>query len=108
MIKGFKTMIYPTKEQADKIIKFCNASRFAYNWAIALEEENYKNGGKFISGYELTKRFTQFKKQECNEWLKEISGRALKVAILNATTSYDNFFKGKSKHPKFKTKKKVK
>ena len=108
MIKGFKTMIYPTKEQADKIIKFCNASRFAYNWAIALEEENYKNGGKFISGYELTKRFTQFKKQEGNEWLKEISGRALKVAILNATTSYDNFFKGKSKHPKFKSKKRSK
>ena len=108
MIKGFKTMIYPTKEQADKIIKFCNASRFAYNWAIALEEENYKNGGKFISGYDLTKRFTQFKKQEGNEWLKEISGRALKIAILNAATSYDNFFKGKSKHPKFKTKKRSK
>ena len=108
MIKGFKTMIYPTKEQADKIIKFCNASRFAYNWAIALEEESYKNGGKFISGYDLTKRFTQFKKQEGNEWLKEISGRALKVAILNAATSYDNFFKGKSKHPKFKSKKRSK
>ena len=108
MIKGFKTMIYPTKEQADKIIKFCNASRFAYNWAIALEEENYKNGGKFISGYDLAKRFTQFKKQEGNEWLKEISGRALKVAILNAATSYDNFFKGKSKHPKFKSKKRSK
>ena len=108
MIKGFKTMIYPTKEQSDKIIKFCNASRFAYNWAIALEEENYKNGGKFISGYDLTKRFTQFKKQEGNEWLKEISGRALKVAILNASTSYDNFFKGRSKHPKFKSKKRSK
>ena len=108
MIKGFKTMIYPTKEQANKIIKFCNASRFAYNWAIALEEENYKNGGKFISGYDLTKRFTQFKKQEGNEWLKEISGRALKVAILNASTSYDNFFKGRSKYPKFKSKKRSK
>ena len=108
MIKGFKTMIYPTKEQADKIIKFCNAARFAYNWAIALEEENYKNGGKFISGYELAKRFTQFKKQEGNEWLKEISGRALKVAILNAATAYDNFFKKRGKHPKFKTKKRSK
>lgn len=105
MIKGYKTMIYPTKEQADKIIKFCNASRFAYNWAIALEEENYKSGNKFISGYDLTKRFTQFKKQEGNEWLKEISGRALKVAILNAAQSYDNFFKKRSKHPKFKSKK---
>ena len=108
MIKGFKTIIYPTKEQADKIIKFCNASRFAYNWAIALEEENYKNGGKFISGYELAKRFTQFKKQEGNELLKEISGRALKVAILNAATAYDNFFKKRGKHPKFKTKKRSK
>ena len=105
MIKGYKTMIYPTKEQAEKIIKFCNASRFAYNWAIALEEENYKNGGKFISGYDLTKRFTQFKKQDGNEWLKEISGRALKVSILNASIAYDNFFKKRGKYPKFKTKK---
>lgn len=105
MIKGYRTMIYPTKEQADKIIKFCNASRFAYNWAIALEEENYKSGKKFISGYDLTKQFTQYKKQEGNEWLKEISGRALKVAILNAAQSYDNFFKKRAKHPKFKSKK---
>ena len=108
MIKGFKTIIYPTKEQADKIIKFCNASRFAYNWAIALEEEIYKNGGKFVSGYELNKQFTQYKKQEGNEWLKEISGRALKVAILNASIAYDNFFKKRGKHPKFKTKKRSK
>ena len=46
MIKGFKTMIYPNKKQSEKIIKFCNGSRFCYNWSIALEQENYKNGGK--------------------------------------------------------------
>lgn len=74
-------MIYPNKEQSfEKIIKFCNAAAFCYNWGIALEEEKYyKNGNKFISAYDLTKRFTQFKKQEGNEWLKEISGRALKI-----------------------------
>ena len=105
MIQGFKTMIYPNKEQSEKIIKFCNAARFSFNWGIALEEENHKNGNKFISAYDLTKRFTQFKKQEGNEWLKEISGRALKVAIINAGSSYENFFKGRAKHPKFKSKK---
>ncbi len=105
MIKGFKTQIYPNKEQQKKIIQFCNASRFAYNWAIALEQENYKNGNSFISGYDLTKMFTQFKKQEGNEWLKDISGRALKVAILNAAQSYQNFFNKKSSFPKFKSKK---
>ena len=92
MIKGYRTMIYPNKQQQELIIKFCNASRFAYNWTIAYEQENYKNDGKFISGYDMTKIFTKFKKQEENKWLKEISGRALKVAILNACESYQNFF----------------
>ena len=105
MIKGFKIMIYPTKEQSGKIIKFCNASRYIYNWALSLEEENYNNGNKFISGYELTKLLTKFKKQEGNEWLKEISGRALKVSVMNLANSYEVFFKGKSKHPKYKSKK---
>ena len=108
MILAKKIRLYPTEEQEHKLWKSAGTARFIYNWTLNRQEENYKNGGKFISGYELTKRFTQFKKQEGNEWLKEISGRALKVAILNATTSYDNFFKGRSKHPKFKSKKRSK
>ena len=108
MIKSFRVKLYPDKNQVEKIIRFCNASRYAYNWAIALEEENYKNGGKFISGYELTTIFTQFKKQPENEWLKEISGRATKVAVLNAAQAYENFFKKYTKHPKFKSKKRSK
>lgn len=108
MIKGFKTKIYPNQEQQDKIIKFCNASRFAYNWALNIEEENYKNDGKFISGYDLTKMFTQFKKQEGNEWLKEIPACTTKIAILNCAEAYDKFFKKLAKHPKFKSKKRSK
>ena len=51
MIKGFRVQILPNEEQKQKIIQFCHAARFAYNWAIAIEEQNYQNGGKFISGY---------------------------------------------------------
>ena len=88
MLKGFRTMIYPTQEQAEKIIKFCNAARYAYNWAIDTEEKLYKTENKFLSGYQLNNLFNKFKKQEGNEWMKEISGRAMKVAILNAAISY--------------------
>lgn len=105
ILKGFKTKIYPTKEQAEKIIKFCNAARFAYNWALNVEEENHKNGGKFISGNKMATLLTQFKKQEENKWTKEISGRAMKVAVMNAADAYLNFFEGRAKHPKFKSKK---
>lgn len=105
MIKGFRTMLYPNKEQQHKIIQFCNAARWAYNWGLSKEEENYKNGGKFISGYNLNKMLTEYKKQEGNEWLKEISGRALKVSLLNIATAFERFFKKKAKYPKYKSKK---
>jgi len=105
MIKGFKVQILPNEHQQQEIIKFCNAARFAYNWSIATEKENYENGGKFISGYTLTTMFTEFKHKPENSWLKEISGRATKVAILNAATAFENFFKKRADFPKFKSKK---
>lgn len=64
MFKGYKIKIYPTEEQAKLIIKFCNASRFAYNWTIAAKEENYKNGGKFITGFKLGTKLTALKKKK--------------------------------------------
>ena len=67
MIKSFKIKLYPDKEQADKIIQFCNAARFAYNWALNVEIENYKSGNKFISGYDLAKLLTSFKREEENK-----------------------------------------
>ena len=105
MIKGFRVKILPNENQQKEIIKFCHAAKFAYNWAVATEEENYKNGGKFISGYSLLKIFTEFKNKKNNLWLKEISGRATKVAVLNATTAYENFFKKRADKPKFKSRK---
>ena len=42
MVKGYKIRIYPSKEQAKKIISFCNASRYAYNWALNMEQQSKK------------------------------------------------------------------
>ena len=108
MIKGYRVMMFPNERQKEEIIKFCNAARYAYNWALATEIKNYEDGNKFISGYNLTKLFTQFKKQEGNEWLNDVSSRAMKIAILNAATSYENFFKKRAGFPKFKSKKRSK
>ena len=36
-------------------LQYASASRFAYNWVLASEEENYEKGGRFISDPELRK-----------------------------------------------------
>ena len=57
-------MLCPNNKQKTKLFQYAGAARFAYNWALGREQENYKNGGKFISEKELRKEFTQLKKTE--------------------------------------------
>jgi putative transposase len=105
MIKTLKIKLKPNNKQQTKMFQFCGVKRFAYNWTIARQQENYKNGGKFISDYELRKEFTKLKKQEEYKWLYSISNNVTKQAIKDACMSYKRFFKGQSKFPKFKSKK---
>lgn len=101
-------MLIPNNKQQSKMFQYVGASRFAYNWALAKQQENYKDGGKFISDGDLRKEFTQFKKQEEYSWLNSISNNVTKQAIKDACDSYKRFFKGYSKFPRFKSKKRSK
>lgn len=101
-------MLITNNKQNTKMLQYADAARFAYNWTLAREQENYKNGGKFISDYELRKEFTQLKKTEEYAWLNNISNNVTKQAIKDACNAYKMFFNHHSKYPKFKSKKKLK
>lgn len=105
MIKTMKVMLIPNNKQKTKLFQYANTARFAYNWTLGREQENYKNGGKFISDGELRKEFTQLKKTSEYAWLNDISNNVTKQAIKDACDAYKRFFKGLAKYPKFKSKK---
>ena len=104
-MKSIKVQLNPNNKQLTKLFQYAGCGRFAYNWAIAREQENYKLGNKFLSDNELRKEFTQLKKQDDYKWLNQISNNVAKQAIKDACNSYKRFFKGQSKYPKFKNKK---
>ena len=95
----------PNNKQLTKLFQYAGCARFAYNWAIAREQENYKQGDKFLSDNELRKEFTQLKKQSEYQWLSEVSNNVTKQAIKDACNTYKKFFKGQCKYPKFKSRK---
>ena len=107
-IKSIKVMLIPNNKHQTKLFQCFGVSRFAYNWTLSKQQENYKNGGKFISDNDLRKEFTQLKKTKEYEWLNQYSNNIPKQAIKDACDSYKKFFKGYSKSPKFKSKKKSK
>ena len=98
-------MLNPNNKQFTKLFQYAGCARFAYNWAINREEENYKQGNKFLSDMDLRKEFTQLKKLSEYKWLNEVSNNVTKQAIKDACNAYKGFFKGQSKFPKFKSRK---
>ncbi len=107
MILSKKARLYPSELQEQKLWQSAGTARFIYNWTLARQEENYKNGGKFISDKVLRKELTQLKKSELS-WLNEVSNNVSKQAVKDACNAYKRFFKGLSGKPKFKSKRKGK
>ena len=105
MIKSIKVRLNPNNKQLTKLFQYAGCARFAYNWVVAREQENYKQGNKFLTDNELRKEFTQLKKLEDYKWLNEVSNNVTKQAIKDACNTYKRFFKGQCKYPKFKSKK---
>ena len=96
-------MLIPNNKQNTKLFRYANTARFAYNWALGREKENYKNGGKFLSDSDLRKEFTQLKKTEEYSWLNEVSNNVTKQAIKDlAICSDGNKYKNINKTKKVK------
>lgn len=105
MIKTIRVMLIPNNKQKTKLFQYASTARFAYNWALGREKENYENEWKFISDGDLRKEFTQLKKTNEYSWLNDVSNNVTKQAIKDACGAYKCFFKGYSQFPKFKSRK---
>ncbi len=104
MIIAQKIRLYPTAEQVQKLWQSVGTARFIYNWTLARQEENYQNGGKFISDNELRKELTQLKKAEL-AWLSDVSNNVAKQAVKDACLAYKRMFNGLAQKPRFKSRK---
>lgn len=73
VIKSVRVMLLPNNKQNTKLFQYSGTARFIYNWTLARQQENYENGGKFISDNDLRKELTQLKQTEEFQWLNNIS-----------------------------------
>ncbi|MDK0983919.1 transposase, partial [Clostridium perfringens] len=105
--RAYKMEINPTDEQKSKIHRTIGVSRFIYNFYIAYNKEIYEREGKFVSGIDFSKWLNNEyipNNQEMN-WIKEVSSKATKQAIMNGDKAFRDFFKKAKGFPKFKKKK---
>ncbi|MDM0964219.1 transposase [Clostridium perfringens] len=105
--KAYKMEINPTDKQKSKIHRTTGVSRFIYNFYIARNKEIYEREGKFVSGMDFSKWLNNeyIPNNQEMKWIKEVSSKATKQAIMNGDKSFRDFFKKAKGFPKFKKKK---
>ena len=107
MKRAYKMEINPTDEQKSKIHRTIGVSRFIYNFYIAYNKEIYEREGKFVSGIDFSKWLNNeyIPNNQDMKWIKEVSSKATKQAIMNGDKAFRDFFKKAKGFPRFKKKK---
>ena len=105
--KAYKMEINPTDKQKSKIHRTIGVSRFIYNFYIARNKEIYEREGKFVSGMDFSKWLNNeyIPNNQEMKWIKEVSSKATKQAIMNGDKAFKDFFKKAKGFPRFKKKK---
>nr|WP_298462013.1 transposase [uncultured Mitsuokella sp.] len=100
MIRSTRVQLLPNNKQRTKLFQFAGATRYAYNWALDKQMDNFREGRTIQTDGELRKAFTILRHSEGNEWLQDVSNNVTKQAIKDLCIAYKNFFR-KQKQPSY-------
>ena len=106
MYKAIKIELKLTNEQKTKICKTIGTERFIYNEYIKYNQEQYKLNNKFISAFDFSKYINNIyiPNNPDKKWIKDVSSKSVKQAMIYGEKAFKNFFKGLSSFPVFKKK----
>ncbi len=101
--RAFKFRIYPNVKQEELFRKTVGCARFVYNQMLLIQQENYKDGRKYMSKIAANTYCNQVMKNEY-PWLREVDKFALTNSIFHLDAAFRRFFQKAGGYPKFKSK----
>lgn len=104
MNRGIKYAIFPTDEQKIILAQTFGCARKVYNLGLELQEGLYSAGFKSMTKTDLNNFCNHAWKDEF-VYLRDVDKFALTNSLYHLMNGYTNFFEGRTKHPKFKSKK---
>ena len=106
MYKALKIELKLTVAQKIKVCQTIGTERFIYNEYIKYNQEQYKLGNKFISANDFSKYLNNIylPNNPDKKWIKDVSSKSVKQAIIYGEQAFKRFFKGLTAFPVFKKK----
>ena len=106
MYKSIRIELKLTKEQKIQVNKTIGTERFIYNEYIKYNQEQYELGNKFVSAFDFSKYINNvyLPSNPDKKWIKDVSSKSVKQAMIYGEKAFKKFFKGLSSFPVFKKK----
>ena len=106
MYKALKMELKLTVAQKIQVCKTIGTERFIYNEYIKYNQEQYELGNKFVSANDFSKYINNvyLPNNPDKKWIKDVSSKSVKQAMIYGEKAFKNFFKGLSAFPVFKKK----
>lgn len=82
--------------------RFTGSCRFVFNRALALQNENYEAGNKFIPYTKMASWLVEWKNSPEMQWLKDAPSQPLQQSLKDLERAYTNFFQKRAAFPRFK------
>ncbi|XVQ87409.1 RNA-guided endonuclease InsQ/TnpB family protein [Microbispora siamensis] len=103
MRTAYKVRVYPTAEQAAVLNRTFGCVRLVWNTVLAWRQARYRAEGVRTSYARTDRYLTELKRDGGHDFLYEVSSVPLQQALRHQHTAFVNFFAGRAKYPRFKS-----
>ncbi len=105
--RAFKYRFHPTSEQAAELLRMFGCVRKVYNLALEARTVAWFQRQERVNYNATSAMLTQWKKTDELGFLSEVSSVPLQQTLRHLQGAFSNFFEGRAKYPRFKSKKKT-
>ncbi|MFF1843913.1 RNA-guided endonuclease InsQ/TnpB family protein [Streptomyces sp. NPDC058217] len=103
--RAFKYRFHPTNEQAAELSRTFGCVRKVYNLALEARTVAWFQRQERVNYNTTSAMLTQWKKTEELAFLGDVSSVPLQQTLRHLQGAFSNFFEGRAKYPRFKSKK---
>jgi len=102
--RSYHIRAYPNGAQRRMLDCWFGAARWLWNTALELRSAAYRECGLALTGNDVSRWLTQWKRTTGHEWLAEAPATALAQCLRDHDTAFRNFFAHRARYPRFKRK----
>jgi len=102
--RSYRRRAYPNGAQRRLLDRWFGATRWLWNTALEIRSEAYRACGLSLTGNDLSRWLTLWKRTAGHEWLAEVPATGLTQCLRDQDRAFSGFFAKRARYPRFKAK----